>query len=81
MPRPFTSGKRRGINLCLTRLYLTGTRGSFGTNAIQAHWHSRDNMLPETQTFFSITLFLALSSLLTWKHRRQSRGAVSRTNR
>ena len=27
-------------------------------------------MTPETQTLFSITLFLALSSLLAWSNRR-----------
>jgi hypothetical protein len=27
-------------------------------------------MAPESQTLFSITLFLALSSLLAWSHRR-----------
>jgi hypothetical protein len=28
-------------------------------------------MMPEAQTFFSLTLFLALSSLMAWKNRRQ----------
>jgi len=28
------------------------------------------HMTPETQTLFSITLFLALSSLLAWSNRR-----------
>jgi hypothetical protein len=27
-------------------------------------------MAPESQTLFSVTLFLALSSLLAWSHRR-----------
>ena len=31
-------------------------------------------MLPESQTLFSLTMFLALSSLLAWSNRR-NRGA------
>ena len=36
-------------------------------------------MAPESQTLFSITLFLALSSLLEWQSRRQ-RGASRNGN-
>jgi hypothetical protein len=41
-----------------------------GAIAFQWHLEGSQRMTPESQTLFSITLFLALSSLLAWSNRR-----------
>jgi uncharacterized membrane protein len=41
-----------------------------GAIAFQWHWKGTKHMTPDSQTLFSITLFLALSSLLAWSNRR-----------
>jgi hypothetical protein len=46
-----------------------------GAIAFKWHWKGTKHMTPESQTLFSITLFLALSSLLAWSNRRH-RGIV-----
>jgi hypothetical protein len=41
--------------------------GSFESNGLRSE---TNRMTPESQTLFSITLFLALSSLMAWTNRR-----------
>jgi hypothetical protein len=38
-------------------------------------------MIPEAQTLYSITMFLALSSLLAWSNRRHRRIPAAVSNR
>ena len=69
------------VNFSLVSQYFTWANASHGSgrDCVPMALEGTKRMTPDSQTLFSITLFLALSSLLAWSNRRH-RGTQADTS-